>query len=70
LISNKLAAIRDSEAIPADYWVGKSVREEEDLKGVWFRREDVLKLWPELTGVDDEGGGGRNGPPSSRRFRK
>ena len=45
LVEGRMVAIRDHQPVPREKWVGSSLW---DFEGAWFRRIDVLSLWPEL----------------------
>ena len=44
LVEGRIAAIQDRRPIPKESWVGSSLW---DFEEAWFRRIDVLSLWPE-----------------------
>ena len=45
LVEGRLTAIRNGKRLPPESWVGASIWDFED---VWFRKVDVLTLWPDL----------------------
>ncbi len=44
LSAGKVVGYRGGQAVPREYWFGKSVTDE---KGVFFQRSEITKAWPQ-----------------------